>query len=141
MWTELLQLHAALHPSYQLRGVPYAALTEAFESELRDPRAAVWVAESEEPQAAPVGFCIARSTPAPEPAWEGSRGSLDELWVAPEERRRGVGRDLVRAVLHVLRSAGVDRVEVRVLAANPEARAFWGALGFGPFADILERPL
>jgi hypothetical protein len=33
------------------------------------------------------------------------------------------------------------RVEVRVAARNAEGQAFWRALGFGDFVDVLDRRL
>jgi ribosomal protein S18 acetylase RimI-like enzyme len=147
MWEALLRTHAELHPTFpadpwgQERAT---ALAQTLERELRDPDVVLLLAvEASAPPPAPrpVGFCLARRALAPAPIAEESRGHLDEIWVDPAWRRRGLGRRLVRAALEVLRVAGVTRVEVRVLHANQGALGFWDALGFEPFVDVLERRL
>jgi GNAT superfamily N-acetyltransferase len=59
--------------------------------------------------------------------------------VEPDWRRRGVATQLVRVALGWIRARGVERVEVRVAAGNAEGQAFWRALGFGPYMQILQR--
>ena len=53
-----------------------------------------------------------------------------ECYVAPEYRRRGVGRAAVEAWLEAERAAGTSLVEAGVLRDNATARAFWAAMGF-----------
>ena len=53
-----------------------------------------------------------------------------ELYVQPLERRRGVGRAAVEAVLARERERGTALVEAAVLRDNGVALAFWEALGF-----------
>ena len=72
---------------------------------------------------------------------ESPRAEITDLFVRPEVRRGGVGRALVDAAIAWLVEFGVRRVEVRVLRANPEGQAFWRALGFGEFVDVLHRRL
>jgi N-acetylglutamate synthase len=61
--------------------------------------------------------------------------------VAPAARRRGIGRALAGAALAWAQAAGAARVEVRVAARNPGGQAFWRALGFADFVDVLDRRL
>ncbi len=138
MWSELLESHAALHPSYGLGPGAREALAAALERELEDPGAVVLVAHDPAGAEAPAGFCVAHRVEGAPAARETRRGSLDELWVAPASRRRGVGRRLAGAALRALEEAGCARVEVRVLAANREAAGFWRALGFAPYVQVLE---
>ena len=53
--------------------------------------------------------------------------SVEEVYVKPEERRRGVGRALLEAVEGRCRGRGVSYVEVQT---DDEAAPFYGAAGF-----------
>lgn len=57
--------------------------------------------------------------------------------VAPEMQGRGYGRKLVRAILHIARGRGVDRVFLEVRPSNPGAIALYHAEGFN---EIGRRP-
>src|SRR5690606_27109238 len=105
---------------------------------LRDPTAALWVWE--EP-AGVVGFCAARRCAAPPAARERARVEITEIAVAPQARRRGAGRALGARALAWAAAMGAQRVEVRVAARNPVGQAFWRALGFADFVDVLDRRL
>ena len=65
--------------------------------------------------------------------------SLDLLWVAPDERRRGVGRLLLKAAAQAARQAG--GVELRATADDPATHAFALACGFTERGATLTRPL
>jgi GNAT superfamily N-acetyltransferase len=52
------------------------------------------------------------------------------MWVAPEARRRGVGRRLVQSVLDWARTQGVRRVVLDVAEERAPARALYAACGF-----------
>jgi GNAT superfamily N-acetyltransferase len=55
---------------------------------------------------------------------------LDDLFVDPGYRRRGIAAVLVSRIVDVLRTRGVDRLEV---TANPHALGFYRAVGFTDF--------
>lgn len=52
---------------------------------------------------------------------------LEDLFVDPDWRRRGVATALVRRIVDVLRAQGVECLEV---TANPHAQGFYSAAGF-----------
>ena len=52
---------------------------------------------------------------------------LEDLFVHPEWRRRGIAAALVNRIAQVLRARGVQRLEV---TANPHAMGFYRAAGF-----------
>jgi adenosylhomocysteine nucleosidase len=62
--------------------------------------------------------------------FDGWRGSLYRLVVAPEHRRQGIGRRLVRLVEHVFLEWGVKRTTVLIEVDRPWAREFWSAVGY-----------
>ncbi|MFD1302921.1 GNAT family N-acetyltransferase [Methylobacterium marchantiae] len=66
---------------------------------------------------------------------------ITTLLVGPDERRRGIGRLLVKAASQAARSAGCATLE---LAASPDEeamQAFCDSTGFEPVGSLLARPL
>jgi ribosomal protein S18 acetylase RimI-like enzyme len=61
---------------------------------------------------------------------DGWRGSLWRLAVHPEQRRRGLGRQLVSAAEDRLRTLGIPRVQALVGRDDEDARAFWTSAGY-----------
>ena len=57
-------------------------------------------------------------------------GRVGGMWVAPSQRRRGVGRALVEAVLVWARERGLKRVSLWAPAAAPAAVALYSRAGF-----------
>jgi GNAT superfamily N-acetyltransferase len=58
---------------------------------------------------------------------------IDELYVTPEFRRRGIGRTLVDTVREWGKSVGVERLRAGVLASNDQGREFWEKAGLLAF--------
>ena len=63
--------------------------------------------------------------------FDGVRGWLHHLAVAPEQRRHGLGTRLVRAAKEGLRGLGCPKVNLQVRAGNDEAVAFYRSLDYG----------
>jgi GNAT superfamily N-acetyltransferase len=59
----------------------------------------------------------------------GPFASIEDLYVRPESRRRGVGRALLEAVAGRCKIRGVSYLEVQ---ADDEAAEFYSALGYEP---------
>lgn len=62
--------------------------------------------------------------------FDGWRGNLYRLVVAPDHRRQGIGRRLVHLVEQVFLEWGVKRTTVLVEVDRPSAMAFWPAVGY-----------
>ena len=60
----------------------------------------------------------------------GSKALLDHLVVAPESRRRGVGRALVAHAIEQARAAGASRIDLTAGESKPAGRALYESLGF-----------
>jgi ribosomal protein S18 acetylase RimI-like enzyme len=89
---------------------------------------------------APVGFALARVR-AP------GFGTLTDLFVEREDRRSGVGTELMREVLAAFRERGVEQLDLEVVAANAGARSLYARWGLrdevvvmtGSIADLEAR--
>jgi ribosomal protein S18 acetylase RimI-like enzyme len=62
--------------------------------------------------------------------YEGHRGWVNYLAVAPEWQRQGIGRAMMHEVERLLRDAGCPKVNLQVRDANADALAFYSALGY-----------
>lgn len=56
--------------------------------------------------------------------------SVDDIYVIPEHRSRGIGRELVRRCREWADEHGADGVSLQVAAANSRARDLYKRLGF-----------
>jgi ribosomal protein S18 acetylase RimI-like enzyme len=59
--------------------------------------------------------------------WDGWRGSVYRLAVAPDMRRTGLGRRLVAEAEARLAAAGARRLQAVVVASDSQASRFWRA--------------
>jgi ribosomal protein S18 acetylase RimI-like enzyme len=67
---------------------------------------------------------------------------VDELYVRAEQRGRGLGRTLLRALEEEARAAGVRKLHLEVERDNPSARALYLAEGFAPTGrELLSKSL
>lgn len=64
--------------------------------------------------------------------YDGRRGLVYHLAVAPEFRRRGVARQLMDALENRLRALGCYKYYLLVVSENDEAQAFYRAFGCEP---------
>lgn len=136
LWLGLLAHHEPLDPHYRLRPGSEGEWRRLVERLLDSSDAAVFVWEED---GALLGFCTAQVEQAPPVLVERSRAEITDLMVEPRARRRGIGRALAEAGGAWIRERGVERTTVRVAAHNPEGQAFWRALGFADFMDVLQR--
>lgn len=55
---------------------------------------------------------------------------VQDFFVDPSARRRGVGRALATRLLDEAKAMGIDRIDLEILPGNEAAAAFWTSLGF-----------
>ena len=138
LWIELTRHHAALDPHFSLRAGAEDEARRLVEAMLRDPDTAIFVAGD---PGAIFAFATANVRHAPPIHPETCRAEIADLYVAPARRRRGTGCALAAAAIRWASSRGAERIEVNVSPRNPEAQAFWRALGYGAHMEVLHRKL
>jgi len=141
LWTDLALHHESIDPVFSLRPDANLEIRALVSAQLSDPDAAtfVWERTARGPgRGALAGLCIVRIDRAPPINWEVERAEVTDLIVAKDSRRLGIGGALLDSALAWVARNGVERVEVRVAARNPEGQAFWRARGFGDWMDVLQ---
>jgi GNAT superfamily N-acetyltransferase len=95
----------------------------------------------------PHGIAVIRFRPS---IWLDSLDAyLEELYVAPEHRGRGVGRALLEETMEIARATGAGRIELCTGETDTAARALYEKCGFtnresvpdGPIMFFYERDL
>lgn len=70
--------------------------------------------------------------------YDGHRGWIYSIGVAPSQRRHGYGKALLAHALDALRARGCPKVNLQVLRGNDAGMKFWRAAGFaGDDVDCL----
>ncbi|NJL92976.1 MAG: GNAT family N-acetyltransferase [Anaerolineae bacterium] len=69
--------------------------------------------------------------------YDGRRAMLRSVAVLPEARGRGLGKQLVRAVLVAFQGQGLYAIRLHVMADNAAGIALYESLGFEAHLDVL----
>jgi ribosomal protein S18 acetylase RimI-like enzyme len=77
-----------------------------------------------------VGVCEHRVVATVMAGYEGHRGWINYLAVAPGYRRKGLGRNLMTEAERLLAAKGCPKINLQVLTRNPDAIAFYRRLGY-----------
>ncbi|MBN8631967.1 MAG: GNAT family N-acetyltransferase [Rhodobacterales bacterium] len=121
--------HAARYPDVFYADPDPAALVAYFAERLADPACTAFLAG--EPA---LGYALCslhlREASIFSPAIR--RLMVDHIAIAPEARRQGHGRELLRAARDLGRELKVDEILLDTWEANHEAHAFFRAAGFTP---------
>jgi ribosomal protein S18 acetylase RimI-like enzyme len=93
------------------------------DAEVSSEDAPTYVAESAERVVGMVTLCVF-------PTLTGPKAYLDHLVVAPDRRRRGIGRALVRHAIEQAQAAGASRIDLTANDEKQAGRALYESLGF-----------
>ena len=131
LWQAFLEEQATLDSRFAIAEDAMERWNNDYLLWLEDETHRIYAAEPEE---SIVGLVTAHRW-GPPPIYEpSSEVYLDEIYVAPEARREGIGSQLVAAVRHWAESLGADRLRMRTVAANEAARSFWDRQEATPFS-------
>jgi ribosomal protein S18 acetylase RimI-like enzyme len=73
--------------------------------------------------------------------WRGEpEAYLQELYVVPEQRGRGIGRALLEATMTTVRHAGASSIDLATGEDDAAARALYESVGFTNFEPSPGRP-
>jgi ribosomal protein S18 acetylase RimI-like enzyme len=104
------------HVQALLRLLSESALVESED-------APTYVAESGGRVVGMVTLCVLRTLTGP-------KAYLDHLVVAPDQRRQGIGRALVRHAIEQAEAAGASRIDLTAGAEKEAGRALYESFGF-----------
>lgn len=130
---------AALHESWDAAKYGYHARPEEMyrrwlAARARDPRSVFLVAERTDAMLDDVPFLVAFLVGTVEreiPIYRLEEfGFVHDLWVEPEYRHEGIGRQMVMLAIERFREIGVTQLRTDTAAYNEAARALFGACGF-----------
>ncbi len=79
------------------------------------------------------GFMMCLLSPQESIFAEKATGVVSDAFVRKDRRKKGVMKEMLRVALRWFDKNKMKSVQVSVAAANLEARAAWGQLGFKPF--------
>ena len=77
-----------------------------------------------------IGVLETRLVAAVMAGYDGHRGWIHRLAVAPDVRRRGIGKRLMEEAESRLRERGCAKINLQIYASNREVVAFYERLGF-----------
>ena len=121
------ELHHARHPEW-FKPANVAEGVALYESVLVGPDVVAFVAvEGVEV----IGYVLVTVSDRAETPrnWHHRMISIDEIGVAPQERRRGRGRQLIEAVRDLAHQVSADRIELTTWDFNTDAHRFFEAQG------------
>ncbi len=129
LWLEYMRHHARVDPRYEPASDGAAAFAaHVVRAHLGNAQSLALVAT--QASGGVVGFLLASQAMRPPVFAERRLGMIHDLMVDARARRGGIGRALVDACLEWFARRGETQVELRRHEGNPEAVAFWQALGF-----------
>lgn len=95
-----------------------------------DPRHDIWLKLQVQPELFFVAHADAQLVGTVMAGYDGHRGWLNYVAVAPEYRKHGIGRALVEQATAKLKALGCPKINLQVRASNTGVIAFYERLGF-----------
>ena len=139
LWVEFLKYSEEFHPMFAIGEGAADHMEKSFlRPALQDKYHLVLLALDDVKVA---GYAVAKINEKLPTKHDFMTGVIDHLFVTQDCRRRGVGGQMYAEVLKWFKSAGINRVEVQLIAKNKVACAFWKKQGYGDFEYIWERKI
>ncbi len=127
LWAEMMRFHAARDQYYQVCEGAESKYRQFAHSNLSDATKIFLVAEENDKI---VGFVLGERLAYP-PVYDSEPyGEVLEIAVDGEERRKGVGEQLLETLCQKFTVQGIENIECHVSSANPVSNNFWKKMGF-----------
>jgi ribosomal protein S18 acetylase RimI-like enzyme len=133
LWKEYMEFHRKVDAVYTVADDAPQRWAEWLAEHLASEESFVLVAES---GSSLVGLSLAEITHRPPVLRKQRYGAILDVAVTERFRRRGVATRLLEHTKQWFREHGIDRIELRVLSANPAASAFWRRMGFKTYLEV-----
>lgn len=138
LWEALHREHEARDPRYRLSDDAARRWSTDFRDWARSDGSRIWLAVD---GGQAVGLLTAHLY-QPAPTYRPRLFvHVDDLYVAPDLRGSGVGRQLLDAARAWGRTAGAEHLQAGVLATNEAGRAFWTRQGAEDYSVTITLPL
>ena len=134
LWKALLDEQEQMEGRFERADDAEERWRNDYEEWLRDDEQRIFVAERKGEVSGYVSACRWFTSPIYKAARE---LFIEEMYVAPDRRRKGIGRALLAAVQEWAEETGIERLRIGVLAQNQDGRAFWEALAATPLSLTL----
>ncbi len=95
-----------------------------------------WLARVEEQITGFVSFGLSTN-----PFTQETSGFIEDLYIAPQFRRRSYAEELTQAAFAELSRQGASKIQLDVLVNNDQGLAFWRKLGLALHHYVLEMPV
>ena len=136
IWKELMDFHVPFDSRYTLSEGAEESMNDHLERLVEAEDALVIMAVE---NTKPMGFGIARIRNYPPVFIKQTYGTIEDLAVSSEYRRKGLGELMLNEMLDWFRFRGIDRVELRVASMNTVGYSFWRKHGFTDYMHIMYR--
>jgi len=130
LWEMLVEQHRTYSDHFTIARDGRRKWAHYLRQKFTEPSTKLIVAEGEEEL---VGFMMCLLSPQESIFAEKATGVVSDAFVRKDRRKKGVMKEMLRVALRWFDKNKMKSVEVSVAAANLEARAAWGQLGFKPF--------
>jgi ribosomal protein S18 acetylase RimI-like enzyme len=140
LWRELMALHRAFDPRFTVSLDNAPEYLRSIQDKMRSRDARVLVAEAQATRAV-IAYMVGEIHVRPAMSIAGRFGFISDVCVASAWRHQGVGSALFEQMQRWFEARKVQAIELYVAEANPDADAFWHAMGFRPFLKLLHLDL
>jgi GNAT superfamily N-acetyltransferase len=134
LWKEMMDFHKERDQLFTRTATGHKNWIKFIAGHMESESSRVLVAECD---GLLVGHCLAFIEEYPPVVTANRYGKFQEIVVAADYRRCGVGERLVKKMLKWFAEQGMKRIEVRVSVYNKLSTAFWRKMGFTPYIETL----
>jgi ribosomal protein S18 acetylase RimI-like enzyme len=133
-WIEFADFHAALDPHFTRAADGHVTFGKYISEAMASPTSLVLAAID---KSSVVGYALSTVANYPPPLAKRVYGLISDMAVASAYRHHGIGAALTEKTIGWFAAQGIDRVELRVVAANKVGRSFWRKQGFKEYIMVM----